>query len=116
MKTIEGFAIEVPAAELEAHLRDRAKWHDDQAAEFGNEIRARLGRDARPRTRPGEPIADDAALNDVRTARARAAELRYLADHLAMDASYRLDLTDLEHLELIEPVYSWRRIRRRVAD
>lgn len=99
---IEGFYIEMTSKDVTTHLHARAKWYDAEVEELGRRVRAKLEHDDRPQRRLSATAEGDGDILAVQATRDRAAELRFLAEHVVPDATYRLDAQDLEYLELIE--------------
>jgi hypothetical protein len=103
---IEGFRIEVTADELSRLLDRRVQYHRDEAAECD---RKRIRADSITSSHPADPEEQLAVCWDgYREHVARRAEhhryqesvLAFLRDHLLTYEIYRLDLSDLQELEL----------------
>jgi hypothetical protein len=103
---IEGFRIDITADELSRRLDSRIQYHRDEAAECD---RKRIRADAITSPDPADPEEQLAACwNGYREhMERRAAHHRYqeyvlgfLRDHLVTYEIYRLDLSDLQELEL----------------
>jgi hypothetical protein len=103
---IEGFRIEITADELSRLLDRRVQYHRDEAAECD---RKRIRADSITSPDPADPEEQLAACWDgyrddlVRRAehhRYQESVLAFLRDHLVSYEIYRLDLSDLQELEL----------------
>ena len=103
---IEGFRIEMTAAELSRLLDRRVQYHRDEAAECD---RKRIRADSITSPDPADPEEQLAACwSGYRDHLERRAEhhcyqetvLAFLRDHLVTSEIYRLDLSDLQELEL----------------
>ena len=103
---IEGFRIDITADELGRLLDSRVQFHRDEAAECD---RKRIRAESGTPLDPGDPEDQLAACWDgYRDHLARRAEhhqyqetaLAFLREHLVMYEIYRLDLSDLQALEL----------------
>ena len=96
---IEGFFIEMSAQDIIAHLHARSKVHGEAAEDVAKRIRDRLEDKS---SRDHGAVEDDPDLDEVRNERHRAQELRFLAEHIPPETTYRLDPRDLKFLELLE--------------
>ena len=105
-RVIEGFRIDITADELGRLLETRIRYHRDEAAECD---RKRVRADSITSPDPADPEEQLAACWDgyrddlVRRAehhRCQESVLAFLRDHLVTCEIYRLDLSDLQELEL----------------
>lgn len=94
---INGFQVEISSIEMREHLakrashhRDRARWYDEQKAQFADAPTAQMTSD---------PVA---GLKEAgKRHEGKSAWFAFMADHVPENESYRLTDHDLERLELV---------------
>jgi len=108
---IHGIRLQVTGSELAVRLEQRIRWHRDRndaligqmkklaevERDAANELANTLGRYESPRI---------VLEKKVREHQERASFLSFLRDHIAKDATYRLDSIDLRMTEIL-PEDSW---------
>lgn len=95
---IEGIRIDVPAEELKEHILDRAKDHTDKAISYQRKVKVLEEADLARTHTSLDPIGD--LDRKVKEHQDKAAYFLFMAEHLVMDETYRLDQSELARLEI----------------
>lgn len=99
---IEGLHIEIPSAELKAHIQERADHHKKRAKFYTQQAEdLQRGHQREMEDQHGgsyDPL--DGLLRKVNEHQHKAAFFQFIADHIVPNEKYRLSENDLSRVEL----------------
>ena len=99
MHLIEGLKITVSADELRSHLQNKAEFHAEKAAFYGEQVAA-LRKEVLPSGQSNDPVSS--LQGSERQHRAKWAYFSFLASHVIPGEEYLLSERDLEAVEIFQ--------------